>query len=121
MKNESMVAMDRDAELLRTALFRSMASAERRHSRELLRKNARQLGVFEAFRMRLRGYADGQHGTPRETPEHNWTSPLLQREIDAQQEHRERGHSWPPKQCIRGEHLRHVDADCSGPLLRSCI
>ena len=90
MKNKSMVAMDRDAELLRTALFRSMASAERRHSRELLRKNARQLGVFEAFRMRLRGYADGQHGTPRETPDHNWTSPLLQREIDAQQEHRER-------------------------------
>ena len=90
MKKEPIVAMNRDAETFRKQLFQMMNRAEKMRLRELRRCKAKRLGPVEAIHMRLSGRVDGNLGMPRETSDHVWTSPLIQKEIDAEQEHRER-------------------------------
>lgn len=90
MKELTTVAMDKDAEQLRSGLFLSMVKAEKRRTRELRRGKARRLGPVEAFTLKVYGYTDGKFGMPREISEGAWSSPFLQKELDAQHEHRER-------------------------------
>lgn len=90
MKDMTTVGMDRDADQVRAGLFRAMENAEKRRNRELRRGKAKQLGPMESLALRLRGRADGKSGMPKETAAGVWMSPLVQKELDAQQEHRER-------------------------------
>lgn len=56
------------------------------NSKALTRKKARQLGVFETFRMVRHGRKDGRIGLPKSDEQGAWMSPLLHREADAYQE-----------------------------------
>ena len=47
---------------------------------------ARQIGILEAYSMRKKGLRDGRLGLPRKDETGNWTSPQVQRELDAYNE-----------------------------------
>ena len=90
-KNEIQnVAMNCDAEAFREQLFSAMGRAEQRRLKELQSSSAKRLTLAETLHMAVVGRADGLCGMPREAENGVWTSPFLQREIDAQQEHQKR-------------------------------
>lgn len=89
-KGIPVVALNQNAEAFRAELFRMMARTEKRRQLHLRRDRAKRLGPVESLHMRLLGRADGMLGLPREQANHVCTSPLIQKELNAQQEYRER-------------------------------
>lgn len=80
------IAMSHEAETFRKQLFGAMTQDKKRRIRELQRGRVKSISLLEHIYLTIQGRRDGKLGLPREDDVCAWNSPILQKELDAQEE-----------------------------------